>query len=328
MKAVLYKKYGPPEVLELHDIVTPIPGESQVLIRNHAVVISATDVIFRRGIPRYTRMILGMSKPKNQILGDALSGTVVKVGSNVEKFKPGDTVYGASGDTMGAYVEFQSLAENDAIAKKPENMNFNQAAAVCDGALVALPFLRDNAKLQSGQKILIIGASGAIGTFAVQLASYYGAEVTGVCSTNNVDLVKSLGADSVIDYSQTDFSKTGETYDVVFDTVGKSSFTKCKKILTDKGIYLTTVLNFSILMQMLLTSKSKGKRAEIAFTGMRKARDKARDLELLKELIEEEKVWSVIDKLYPIEDIVEAHHHVEAGHKRGSVLVILDHLHQ
>ena len=203
-------------------------------------------------------------------------------------------------------------------------MTYEEAAA-SNGVLTALPFLRDTGNIQSGQKVVINGASGSIGSFAVQIAKYYGAEVTGVCSSANVEMVKSLGADKVIDYTQEDFTKSGQTYDIIFDTVGKSSFSRCKSVLTQNGRYLTTVITLAILLQMLWTSKIGSKKAMIAFAGLRPASEKTKDLLFLKELVEAGKIKSVIDKRYPLEQIAEAHSYVDKGHKKGNVVITVEH---
>ena len=211
------------------------------------------------------------------------------------------------------------------MAIKPANMTYGEAAAVCDGALTALNFLRDKANIQSGQKVLINGASGAVGTAAAQLAKYFGAEVTGVCSTTNLELVKSLGADKVIDYTKEDFTKTGQTYDVIFDTVGKSSFSRCKGSLTQKGVYLSTVATLAIILQMLWTSKIGSKKAMFSATGLRPVPERLIFLKELNELIEAGKIKSVMDRRYPLEQTAEAHRYVEKGHKKGNVVITVEH---
>jgi NADPH:quinone reductase-like Zn-dependent oxidoreductase len=226
--------------------------------------------------------------------------------------------------TQGGQAEYICLPEDGPLALKPANMNYEEAAGVPDGALGALNFLRDAAKIRSGQSVLINGASGSVGTYAVQLAVYFGAEVTGVCSTANVELVKSLGAHKVIDYTKEDFTRNGQTYDIVFDAVGKSSFSRCKNSLTPRGVYVTTVPTPDFLLGMLLTSKSRGKKAAFVAPGLRSSSDKAKDLTFLKEVIEAGRIRSVIDRRYPLEQIVAAHRYVEQGHKKGNVVIILD----
>ena len=246
------------------------------------------------------------------------------MGKDVTRFKAGDQVFGSTTAGFDAHAEYVCLPEDGALVIKPVALTFEETAAV-PGALTALPFLRDNGNIQKGQKVLINGASGSIGTFAVQLARYYGAEVTGVCSTTNLELVKSLGANRVIDYTQEDFTQNGQTYDIIFDTVGKSSFSKCKNALKPGGIYLTTVITPVILPQMLWTSKIGSKKAIIAFTGLRPASEKTKDLIFLNELIEAGKIKVVIDRHYPLAQAAEAHRYVDKGHKKGSVVLTVEH---
>lgn len=321
MKAIVYTKYGPPDVLQLKEVEKPVPNDDEVLIKVHTATVTATDCIFRRGNKFSARSFTGLIRPKNAVPGDALAGEIEAAGKAVTSFKPGDQVFGSTDTGFGAYAEYKCLSAGAPLAIKPANITYGEAAAICDGALTALPFLRDKANIQNGQKILINGASGAIGTFAVQLAKYFGAHVTGVCSTSNLELVKSLGADEVIDYTQEDFTKNGQTYDVIFDTVGKSSFSRCKNSLIQQGIYLTPVLSLTILFQMLWTSRVGSKKAMIAFAGLRPASEKRQDLVFLKELVEARKIKSVVDRCYPLEETVEAHRHVEKGHKKGNVVI-------
>jgi NADPH:quinone reductase-like Zn-dependent oxidoreductase len=323
MKAIVYTTYGSPDVLELRELEKPVPKDDEVLIRIHAASVTATDTIFRKGRPFIARSATGLLRPKNIIPGDVLSGEIVALGSDVRLFKTGDQVFGSDGNRFGAHAEYKCLPEKGALAIKPANMTHAEAVAVVDGALTALSFLRDTAKVQRGQKILINGASGSIGTFAVQLARYYGADVTGVCSTTNVERVKSLGAHKVIDYTREDFTRTDQAYDIIFDTVGKCSFARCKRALKQKGLYLSTVLSMSILFQMLWTSRMGAKKALIAFTGLRAPDEKTADLIFLRELIEAGLVSSVIDRRYSLEQIAAAHGYVEKGHKKGSVVITL-----
>jgi NADPH:quinone reductase-like Zn-dependent oxidoreductase len=328
MKAVVHTRYGPPEVLQLREVPKPVPKDDEVLVRIHATTVTAEDCTFRKAglsmpptLPRMgARFVTGLTRPK-KILGTQLAGDIETVGESVTRFKEGDAVFAATGVGLGTYAEYICLPEEGALAMKPVNLTYEEATAVPSGALTALPFLRDEGNVQSGQQVLINGASGSVGTYAVQLAKWFGAEVTGVCSTRNLELVKSLGADSVIDYTKEDFAKTGKTYDIVFDTVGKNSYLRCRNSLRQGGIYLTTVLSLAILLQMSWTRRIGDKRALIIFTGLRPSRDKAKDLVFLKGLIESGKLKPVIDRHYPLEQIVEAHRYVDKGHKRGNVVI-------
>ncbi len=324
MKAIVYTEYGPPEVLQLKEVEKPAPGENEVLIRIYATAVTATDPIDRKGEPLIARIATGLLRPKYSIPGSVLAGEVEAVGQEVTRFRPGDRVFGSTGVQLGAHAEYVCIPEDAALAHKPDNLTYEEAAGSCDGPLTALPFLRDHAKIQPGQKILIIGASGSVGTAAVQLAKHFGAEVTGVCSTANLELAKSLGADRVIDYTSEDFTRAGKTYDIIFDAVGKSSFSRCKDSLRPGGVYLTTVPSLAILFQMLITSKIGDKRAIFAATGLRPASQKAHDLKFIAELIKAGRLKPVIDKRYPMERISEAHRYVETGRKRGNVVIAWD----
>ncbi|NDI34113.1 NAD(P)-dependent alcohol dehydrogenase [Chengkuizengella sediminis] len=325
MKAVVYHKYGLPNVLEVKEIAKPTPKDNEVLVRIYETIVTPTDCVTRKGTPFIIRLFNGVIRPKNTMLGAYPAGEIEAVGKNVKLLKKGDQVFGSTGTGLGAHAEYKCLPEEGVVAIKPANMTYGEAAAVPYGALTALTFLRDKANIQSGQKILIIGASGGIGTFAVQLAKYYGAEVTGICSTTNLELVKSLGADNVIDYTKEDFTKTGQTYDIIFDVVGKSSFLHCKSLLKQRGIYLSTVPTLAIMLQMLWTSKIGSKKAMFAATSFSWSQ---KDLNYLKELVEAGTIKSVIDRRYPLEQMVEAHRYVEKRHKKGNVVITLEHKNQ
>ncbi len=317
MKAVFYEKYGSPDVLQLRDVPKPVPENNEVCVKTHATAVSPADCAFREGKPLITRAFTGLRKPR-VILGAVLAGDVESVGKDVRQFKVGDPVFASSGTDFGALAEYKCLPENGTIAIKPSNMSYEEAAPVCDGALTALIFLMDKAKIQPGQKILINGASGSIGTYAVQLAKYFEAEVIGVCSTTNLDMVRSLGADSVIDYTKTDFTTEDVRYDIVFDTVGKRSFSDCRRVLKHGGLYLTTVPTATIFPQMLWTSFVGSKKAVFAATGLMETKER---IMLLKDLIESDKIKTVIDRCYPLDEVAEAHRYVEKGHKKGNVVI-------
>jgi NADPH:quinone reductase-like Zn-dependent oxidoreductase len=325
MKAMVYTTYGPADVLHLEEVAKPVPKDNEVLIKVHATVATAAELAGRRGSPFLIRFFTGIREPKKTILGSEFAGEIEAAGKDVKRFREGDQVFAAPGTDFGAYAEYKCLPEDGALAEKPANMTYEEAAAVCEGVLTALPFLRDTGRIQRGQRVLFNGASGAVGTAAVQLAKYLGAEVTGVCSTTNVELVRSLGADMVFDYTKEDFTKTSQTYDVIFDAVGKSSFSRCRGSLEPGGVYMTTAPTPAILLQMLWTSRSGRKKAKIAFTGLRPASEKAKYLLFLKALCEAGKIRPVIDRRFPLERLVEAHRYVETGHKKGSVVITVGH---
>ena len=318
MKAIIYTKFGPPEVLHLQEVEKPTPKVNEVLIRIYSTTVVKEDPDMRAS-PGFN----GFLKPRNPILGQELAGEIEAIGKDVTRFKPGDQVFGF--DMFGAYAEYKCMSEDGVLAIKPVNLSYEEAASVPNGALTALPFLRDKGKVQSGQTVLIYGASGSVGAAAVQIARYYGAKVTGVCSTTNLEWVKSLGADQVIDYTQEDFTENGKTYDIIFDTVGKRSFSECKDSLTDAGIYLSTVPTPVMMLQALWPAKRGSKKAKFVAAGLRSASAKIKDLIFLTELIEAGKIKAVIDRCYPLEQMAEAHRDVEQGHKKGNVVITVDH---
>lgn len=321
MKAIVCTEYGSPEVMQLKEVEKPTPKENEVLIRIDVTTVTSGDIRIRKADPFPVRFFYGFIKPKNNtVLGSELAGEIEAVGKNVKQFKAGDSVFAGTGSSLGTNAGYICLPEEGAVSIKPANMTYEEAAAVPFG-VTSLIFLRDKGKIQSGQSVLIYGASGALGTAAVQLAKSFGTEVTGVCSTVNLDLVKSLGADKVIDYTKEDFAKSGKTYDIVFDTVGKSPFSGCLESLKPKGIYLRAVHMdlFSILRGLWASMTSSKKVIGGVAVGGKE------DLIFLKELIEAGKMKSVIDRHYRLEQVAEAHRYVEQGHKKGSVVVTVEH---
>jgi NADPH:quinone reductase-like Zn-dependent oxidoreductase len=331
MKAIVYESYGPPEVLQLKEVEKPTPKDNEILIRIYAATVSSGDCRMRSS-PVSTRILallfgfnFGLTRPKNTVPGSALAGEIEAVGKDVKLFSKGDQVFGTTGARMGANAEYVCMSEESEdkegmLAIKPANMTYEQAAAIPFGALTALVFLRDRGNIQSGQKVLIYGASGSVGSAAVQLAKQYGAEVSGVCSSTNLEMVKSLGADKVIDYTKEDFTKSGETYDVIFETVGKSSFSRNLSSLKKEGIYLAGNAGLQQTFQMLWTSMRGSQK--IIFGPAFGSKE---DLIFLKELIEAGKITAVIDRSYPLEQTAEAHRYVEKGHKKGNVVITVAH---
>jgi NADPH:quinone reductase-like Zn-dependent oxidoreductase len=333
MKASVYTEYGPPEVLQLKEVEKPTPKDNEVLIRIYATPVNYGDIVARNNkniSPREfhmpmpfwfgARIYFGIRKPKITILGAELAGEIEAVGKDVKRFKEGDQVFGYLGQSMGANAEYVCMPEDGMLAIKPANMTYEEAATVPYGAIMALNLLR-KVNIQPGQKVLVNGASGGIGSAAVQLAkSHFGAKVTGVCSTPRLELVKSLGADKVIDYTKEDFTKSGETYDLVFDILGKSSFSRCKSSLKQNGRYLLASFKMRQLFQMLWTSIIGSKKVICAM-----ALEKTKDLIFIKELVEAGKIKAVIDRRYPLEQAAEAHRYYEEGHAQGKVVITVEH---
>lgn len=318
MRAAVYSRYGPPDVVQVRDVAKPVPKEGEVLVRIHASTVAAADWRLRKADPFFVRMINGLAKPKKiTVLGMELAGTIEALGPNAARFEVGDHVFGTAGLKFGAHAEYLCLPQHGALALKPDNMPLEQAAAVLFGAVSALHFLR-KADIQPGQKVLIYGASGSVGVFAVQLAKHFGAHVTGVCSAANLDLVRSLGADKVVDYAREDFSQAGRVYDVIFDTVGKSGFGRSMRALKRGGVYAWAIAPLSSAPAGMWASLTGGAKV---VGGM--ARAKPGDLSFLKGLIEAGKLRTVIDRRYPLEQIAEAHRHAEAGHKKGHVVILM-----
>ena len=317
MKAITYYKYGPPAVLQLIQVAKPIPKENEMLIRVIATAVNSADIRLRKADPWAVRLFMVLSKPKINILGGVFSGKIEAIGNKVTTFKVGDEVFGATGMSFGAYADYKCVPENGILTIKPANITHEQAATIPFGETMALYFLR-KANINSEQKVLIYGASGAVGTAAVQLAKYYGADVTAICSASNAALVKSLGADKVIDYSKEDFTKNGEKYDVIFVTVDKLSFSQSIKSLRKQG---TLILGATGLLQTLKGIWTSMTRSQKVISGI--ISQKAGDIIFLKELIEKGNYKPVVDRTYSLEQMVEAHRYAEQGHKRGNVAIIL-----
>ncbi|MFE4709553.1 NAD(P)-dependent alcohol dehydrogenase [Paenibacillus sp. NPDC056722] len=296
MKTAICTKYGTPDVIQIKEVKTPTVQDDQVLIKVHATTVTSGDCVLRNSKMLVMRLLFGLTKPRKDILGSELSGTIEVVGKNVTKFKKGDSIIAYTGMQVGAHAEYITLSENAVLTAKPENMTFEESAAIAFGGTTALYFLRKG-NIHNGQNVLIFGASGAVGTSAIQLAKHFGATVTAVCSSRNFELVRSLGADHVIDYTQEDFSKKGTRYDLIFDAVGKSSKSSSKQALTLSGKYISVAGGL--------------------------AKENLDDLLLLKELVEAGELKSVIDQCYPFEQISQAHAYVEKGHKQGNVVITL-----
>ena len=331
MKAIVCTKYGPPEVLQLKEVDKPILKDHEILIRVHATSVNFGDTIarnFKSVSPRefhmpflfwlLAKLSFGLNKPKFTVLGNEFAGEVEAVGKDAKRFKPGDSVFGYPGQSFGAYAEYLCMPHDGVLAIKPNNMTYEEAAVIPYGAIMALYLLR-KAKIQPGQKVLVNGASGGIGSAAVQIAKYFGAEVTGVCGTPRLEFVKCLGADQVIDYTKEDFTQNGETYDLIFDILGKGSFARCKGSLKPNGIQLFASFKMKQLFQMLWTSMTGGRKVICAI-----APGGIEDLIAVKELIEAGKIKAIIDRCYPMEQAAEAHRYVEEGHKKGNVVITVE----
>lgn len=323
MKAIVAKGYGGPEVFQLQAVSKPQPKNNEILVRVHASSATTADGMMRTGKPYFGRLITGLLKPKHPIPGTGFAGVVEAVGANVNNFKVGDRVFGETTLGFSANAEYVAVPENGVLLPMPGGMRCEEAAPFCDGALTSFNFLKTIAQIKPGQQVLINGASGSLGTAAVQLARHFGAEVTAVCSTRNVGLVQSLGAHHVIDYTKKDFTKSGREYDVIFDTIGKSSFAKSKPVLKEDGQYISPVLRFSLLLQMLKTSMFGKQKAKFAATGMKKDDELRQMLAELASLYKDGKLTTVIDRQFPLEKLAEAHTYIAAGHKKGNVVITI-----
>jgi NADPH:quinone reductase-like Zn-dependent oxidoreductase len=315
MKAVVCDRYGPPDVLRLEDVERPVPGPDEVLVRIRATTVNRSDCHYRLGTPPFARLLTGLTRPRHRILGTELSGDVEAAGPAVTEFRPGDAVFGVKAWKFGAHAEYICLRESAALAPKPAGVSYQDAAAVCDGVILALMGLR-RADIRPGRSILVYGASGSIGTAAVQLSRYRGADVTAVCGAQNLELLRSLGADRVIDYAQEDFTRNGQTYDVIFDAVGKHSFGRCRGSLNPGGIFLATDHLHNVILA-LWTSRVGEKKIVFPIP----PRYTKRDVVFLKGLMEAGQYRAVIDRTYPLADVIEASRYVETGQKTGNVVL-------
>lgn len=323
MKAIIITKYGAPDVLKLKEITKPQPGKNEILIKVKAASVTTADTMMREGSPWYGRLFMGLTKPKYPIAGTGFSGVIESIGVNVLNFHVGYEVFGESVFGQGSNAEYLCMSEDGLVIEKPKILSFEEAATICDGPLTSWNFLNEMGKVKSGQKVLINGASGSLGTAAVQLAKYNGAEVTGVCSSSNLEMVRSLGADYVIDYTKINFTKTGNCYDIVFDMVGKSSFSECKQILAENGTYISPVLGFPLLFYMLWTSIFGSKKAKFSATGLIAVPKLRTMLSALTGLLEENQLKVVIDQRYSLAEVPDAHRYVDTGRKKGNVVINL-----
>jgi NADPH:quinone reductase-like Zn-dependent oxidoreductase len=320
MRIVMQSRYGGPEVLEIREVPRPAPGENEVLVRVEAFSVTLADCAFRKADPFIVRFFGGLLRPRDLVLGDDIGGVVEAVGSKVTRFAVGEAVFGSVGSNLGGAAEYVCLSEDEAIVARPAGLDAGQGAGLSYGYLTAMPFIRDGAQVKPGDKVLINGAASSVGYVAMQLARHFGAEVTAVCSGRNAELVRSLGADHVIDRTTNDFTTARDAYDVIFDAVGKSSFGRCKAALRPGGIYLTTVPSLAILWHML-TKRKPGKRGKLMTTGLRPVSDKLADLVVLGELVAGGALRAVTDRRYPLAQVAEAHRYVDAERKAGDVVV-------
>lgn len=318
MKAAIFTRYGAPEVIQIVDTEKPSPKPNEVLVKIKASSATRADTMMRQGTPKFGRLFLGLFKPKKTALGTGFSGVVEAIGSQITKFKVGDEVFGEKLFSNGCNADYICIAEDMVIENKPTNISHQEAAPICDGFLTSYNFLKDIANIKEGQHILINGASGSLGSAAVQLAKVMGAKVTGVCSTKNVSFVELIGADEVIDYKNEDFTNTQNKYDIIYDSVGTLSFKSCKNVLTQKGIFMTPVLSFGILCHSIVNSK----KVKFAATGLKKTKDLKQLFLDLVDFFKQGKLYTNIDKSYKLSDIAQAHHYLETGRKVGNIVII------
>lgn len=323
MKAIVASGYGSPDVYQVRNVAKPVPGAGEVLIKVYAASVTTADGMMRTGKPYFGRLMTGIRKPKHPIPGTGFAGVVEAVGEGVDSFGIGDRVFGETTLGFSTNAEYFTIPESGVILPLPENMKMTEAATFCDGPLTSWNFLKEMARVRRGQNVLINGASGSLGTAAVQLAKHLGARVTGVCSNRNIGLVKSLGADDVIDYTKEDFTEKNQTWDIIFDTVGKRSFPACKSVLSESGWYISPVLKFSLLRQMIWTSLWGKKKAKFSATGLRKDHELKKMLAELRDIHRDGRLEIVMDRQYPLEKVGEAHSYIASGHKKGNVVIVV-----
>lgn len=321
MRAVIVEEYGSPEVIQIQNVEKPTPKSNEVLIKIKATSITAASTFMREGKPYFGRLFVGLTKPKVKTPGTDLSGVIEAVGGEVDNFEIGDEVIAETGLNCGAYAEYICIPSDGLIVKKPKNVSHEEATGILDGACTALAFFKGHAQIKEGQKVLINGASGSIGTAAIQLAKEFGAEVTGVCSTKNKALVRDLGTDNVLDYTKDEFQNSIETFDLIFDTVGKLSYSKAKANLKPNGVFLTPVLSFSTLLNMLFVSPFTSKKLKFDATGMRNQALRMKDLIEVRDMLALDRLTTIIDRVYDFDRIQEAHTYVDSERKRGNVIV-------
>jgi len=319
MRAIVARAYGSPDVLIAEEVPTPTPADGEVRVRIHAASATRSDAEMRKG--GVARLAAGLTKPKHPIPGAEFAGEIDAVGTNVTRFNVGDRVMGQTGLAMGGYAEYVVVPGDGPLVLMPAGASYEDMVALVEGMLTALAFLKGAADIQPGTAVLVNGAAGAVGTAAVQVAHHLGATVTGVCGPANVELVKSLGADEVIDYMEADFTRQGRIYDVIFDAVGLSSFSACREVLAPNGVYLTTVPSIRILVDAARTSLLGNRKARIAFSGLRPDEKKLDDLRLISEMWAAGDIKAVIDRVFPLEQAAQAHRYIDQGHKRGNVVL-------
>jgi len=325
MQAVVYTRYGTPEVLKVKDITKPVPKANELLIKVKTASISTADSMMRSGKPWFGRLVIGWCKPKHSVPGTGFAGIIEAVGKDITQFNVNDQVFGETSLGFGAHAEYLCLHEDDLILHKPEHISFDELAPLCDGALTSYSFLTDICELKKGQRILINGAAGSLGSAAVQIAHKRGAHVTGVCSASNIEFVKSLGAHEVIDYIKDDFTSLNTSYDVIFDTIGKSAYCACRAVLRTGGTYLSPVLSLKLLFQMMMTSFIGSTRAKFSATGLRSVKELKPLLQEICQMVERGQFHTVISQRFKMDQITQAHQLIDSGHKKGNIILKVSH---